>query len=237
MRSFKWGVATALALATVPHAAFADDYKDQLKTQNYLDLIKIDPATLDKKQRKSYEDVRRKRDEQAQRAYVDTRFTSDDFKASKSLISPAGFGTTSQICKQESECLVVIQRSFDNTCGRYNDYKFCDFSSAYARGGTQVSIKRTDFDVKTTPRTERVVRPKSCTDCRDMSYDKVTYSTRYSESYQILVPLKVVRDAAQTGSLAIKLSGQSDERLIGLDQESLIGFLKRFDEAKGQLWQ
>lgn len=218
----------------LPSVALADDYKDRLKAVSYLELIKIDPTTLDRKQRKSYDDVRRKRDQQVQKSYEGTRLVRDDFKASTMLVSPYGFATTSTLCMQESNCFVIIDKDFDNACGSYNNWQFCDFSSAYARGGTKLDLTRINFDVKTTPRTERVNRPRSCANCPDMSYNKVTYSTRYSENYRIVVPLTVLRGSALNGSLAIQLSGSSGNRVVAVDQEVLIGFLRKFDETKAQ---
>lgn len=57
----------------------------------------------------------------------------------------------------------------------------------------------------------------------------------YTETYTMGVPLNLLRAASASSGFAAKLTGRGGSSIMTVDQERLIGFLRKYDEVKGAL--
>ena len=234
-----FGLTCGALISATP--AIADDYRGQLKKMNFVDLLNVQPSSLDRKQLKTYLDVKKDRENRVARSYEGTQLNSDPYTASTSLSSSVGLNASTKSCSSEADCVIFLAHRSYNNCrksgfGLVAEYQFCRFDKAYALGGVALPVERLSSDV-TTSRTSRLVgMPKSCTTCVSTQRTIYDYKNNFSENYVIGIPLAVLRSFVNRGDLSIRLDGSGGQAVVGVEQEYLIGYLRRFDEEKVKLF-
>lgn len=216
--------------------AFGQDYRRQLQSMNYHDLIAIDVNTLDARQARTLNDVRSDRERAVTRAFERTQTVIDEFTTRTTVVSPDGFFLTEQNCASSENCTIILRREILNQCGRRGyglnaEYDFCNFNSAFARGGVELAVSRQDFDIDSRTSTRMVGMPASCSTCRSTQRQVTDIRRTYKETYLVAIPLDYLRSVAESGDLAIQLSGIRENHVLNIDQERIIGFLRAADAA------
>ena len=226
----------AVFLAMCATSVTAQDYRRQLQAMNYHELSSIDPQSLDDRQRRTFNDVKSDRDKEIARAYERTQTVRNEFTATSTVVSPDDLILTEDNCPSLEGCIIILRRKIQNKCGQRGyglsaEYEFCNYSSAYARGGTQLSLTRQDFDIDSRTSTRLVGMPAACSTCRSTQRRVTDVHRTYKETYLIGVPLELLRATAASGDLAIQLSSVRENNVTTVEQEGIIGFLRAVDEA------
>lgn len=229
-------IVAIVACATSATAALAQDYRDQLRNMNYHELIRIDPTSLNDRQRRTYQDVRQDRERRVQRTYERTQVASNPYTATSTIASPEGLVLAANACSSSSDCTIILRREVRNGCREPGfsmtpQYRFCSFETAHALGGISLPVTRVDFDVDTRTSQRTVGMPPACLNCRDNRRRVTDVHYTYRETYGIGIPLALIRSTAERGDLSMQLSGRGGTSVIGVEQEAMIGFLRRVDEA------
>jgi len=216
--------------------AFAQDYRRQLQSMNYHDLMAMDVNTLDSRQARTLNDVRADRERAVTRAFERTQTVRDEFTARSTVVSPDGFVLTEQNCASREDCTIILRREIRNQCGQRGyglnaEYEFCNFRSAFARGGVELVVSRQDFDIDSRTSTRLVGMPASCSTCRSTQRRVTDVHNTYKETYLVEIPLEYLRTVSASGDLAIQFSSVRENYVLNIDQEAIIGFLRAADAA------
>lgn len=235
MRPFR-SILALVVCALGATSALADDYRDQLRSMDYHELIKIDSSSLNDRQRHTYQEVRRDRERRVQRTYEQTRVVSNPYTATSTIASPEGLLLTANMCTTASECTIILRRDVRNDCRKPGfrmppEFQFCGFETAHALGGISLPVTRVSFDVVTRTSQRLVGLPRACLDCPNNQRKVTDVEYIYKETYGIGIPLMLIRSTAEKGNLSMQLSGRGGTSVVGINQEAMIGFLRRIDEA------
>ena len=233
-------VIVAQCLLMLPGSAFADEFKDRVRRLSYYEMLNFDNTSLDAKQQKFFDKLKADRIKRIDGAFRASVFSQDPFSGVYKILY-RGYGYSILVlkdeCKSAENCSVNIVTSVTNACrGPAGGVTFCDYRTAFLKGGVEVGVSRLDFQTSLASSTSQNYGAYLSSGGQKPVTTTTNYTINYVEQYAVLVPLSIIRSRVNSpdlnaGEQVIRLSG-SGSSYINLNEEVLIGFLKRFDESR-----
>ncbi len=237
-------VIAAQCLLMLPGPASADEFKDRVRKLTFYELMNFDDTSIDAKQKKFFDKLKADRIKRVDAAFKASSFSEDPFSGVSKILY-RGYSYSILVlkdeCKSAETCTVSIVTSVTNACrGPAGGVTFCDFRSAFLKGGVDLSVSRLDFQTSISSSTSQNYGSYLSSGGQKPVTTTTNYQLNYVEVYSVSVPISTIRSrvnsaAENSGDQVIRLSG-SGANYINLDEEILIGFLKKFDESSGKFF-